>query len=208
MTFMPRILSLVMILATLFLAGCGKEVVPPDAAGTLSTLAHVGKIIAGMATGVIVAGLACGTLCAIALLASAIPAVYGFLSAIPLVGGRIRTFLLDAIIISGIAVLVGTSDLWVSSHTWVLTLAIVAGLGYLLLRFHSDIFTPRVIATVEADTHAVMADIGWAWNKFTGLWHHSSGTTVSPSYGSAPVVQSAPTSPTITLNTSGTLPKA
>lgn len=202
---------IILILATLFLAGCGKEVVPPDAAGTLSTLAHVGRIISSIATPIIYAGTAIATLAAIALILTGIPYIYGILSAIPFIGAKIRTFLLDLIAAGILAILVGTSDLWVADHTWILVVAIFAGCGYLLVRFHSDIFTPAVVATVETDTHAVMADIGWAWNKFTGLWHHSSGVTVAPTAGGIPVtppIYAAVTTPTITLNTSGTLPKA
>ena len=186
---------IVLIAIALSLAGCGKEVVPPDAAGTLSTIAHVGKIISGIATPIIYTGTAIASLAAIALLCTGIPAVFALLSAIPFIGAKIRTFLLDAIAGGILAILVGTSDLWVANHTWVLVVAIFAGLGYLLVRFHSDIFTPAVIATVEADTHAVMADIGWAWNKFTGLWHHSSGVTIAPTAGGVPVTP--PTTPVV-----------
>ena len=182
---------IVLILATLFLAGCGKEVVPPDAAATLGTLSHIGKIIGGIAVPIVYTGTAIASLAAIALLLTGIPAVFALLSAIPFIGGKIRTFLLDAIAGGILAILVGTSDLWVADHTWVLVVAIFAGLGYLLVRFHSNIFTPAVIATVEKDTHVVMADLGWAWNKFTGLWHHSSGITVAPTFAGVPVTPTA-----------------
>lgn len=176
----------------LIAAGCGSRDLP---AGSDGTLARAGRIISGIATSVIYTGAAISALAAIALACSYFPAIYAYLSAIPFVGSRIRTVLLDLIAAGSAAVLIGTCDLWIADHTWILTVAIFAGGGYLLLRFHSDIFTPAVVSAVETDAL-------WVYNEVTGLFHHKSGAVaIPPVIPAAPVAVSAPT-------TAGSIPVA
>ena len=135
MTFMPRILSLVMILATLFLAGCGdaRSQTPagPASAGSVegSILNDIGDY-ASWAGGI---GLAA---CGFALAVTFIPILQPFVAGAAAFGIT-RKVIIEAGVLAFATILLGLAFLYLGHHPWILYASIGAVVVALLIRYHA-----------------------------------------------------------------------
>ena len=134
---------IVLILATLFLAGCGDaRSVPPPSSGAGSVghlLEDIGSYLVWAGAGAVTAGL-------LAFAAS-------FFSFLAVVLGGFRAWFLEAAILGLAAIVVGSSFMYLGAHPWLLCIPVVAVVVGLAIRYHSFLATwvhPAASPTVPA----------------------------------------------------------
>ena len=165
-------------LAAILLTACGdaRSVPPgpPQSAGQ-----HVSVLLSYLGSTAVWVGGAAVTLGAIAIGAS-----YFVAFLMPF-----RRLLGDITAIGAVAILVGTADLWVASHTWVIWLALAAVACYLLARYHGWGFLAHLVVVAEED---VVKDEKLV---VSALHHASTTSTASPIVVASPAIVVDPPAP-------------
>lgn len=142
---MNRILSLLVILATLALVGCGSDA-RSQTPGTPAGPGSVGHILTDIGAYLTWAGAAAVTLGLLAFAAS-------FFSFLAVVLGGFRSWFLEAAILGVAAIVIGSSFLYLGAHPWLLCIPVVAVAVGLAIRYHSFLATwvhPAASPTIPA----------------------------------------------------------